>query len=147
MRHVYEGVKAVLKTNTNLQRVFIADPGPDVPVMPYIILWGPGAAVSSEPNLCMDDSFDDSFWVKVVAGTGEATFLGAEIVKGLLDRVSWFHDGAGNHGQTVPGATHRVETVFELSNPIQVDRDVFVPNTNRHPCFIDLRFRAWSEPI
>jgi hypothetical protein len=106
---------------------------PTEPTYPYILIWSSGGGLSPErPIADTHADVDDLIGVTTVAGTPAGVLIAQAVVRGVLDLKS----------PVVSGRT----TILELvtSQPVQLDRDVRNPTTNKNPAYgVDLyRYRA-----
>lgn len=107
---------------------------PDAPALPYVLLWGSSGVPSDDVPISGADDLTDLLGVTAVAGTPDGVLIVRSRVRTLLD---------GAH----PIVAGRLVTLrlFD-SRPTQVDREVTIPNTNRHPAYgVDL-YRLTSVP-
>lgn len=107
---------------------------PDAPAMPYLLLWGSSGVPSDDVPISGADDLTDVLGVTAVAGTPEGVLIVRDRVRALLD---------GAH----PTVAGRVVTLqlFD-SRATQVDREVTIPTTSRHPSYgVDL-YRLTSVP-
>lgn len=96
---------------------------PTAPAFPYVLLWGSGGTRSGEEALCGSSDLTDRLGVTCVATTPEAALTVLNRVRGALD---------DKH----PTVTGRFVTLrLWDSRAVQVDRDVVMPGTNRHPAY------------
>jgi len=106
---------------------------PTAPTLPYVLVWSSGGNLALErPVSDSHTDTDDLIGVTTVAGTPAGVLIAQAAVRGVLDLKS----------PVVAGRT----TVLELvsSQPVQMDRDVTIPGTNRNPAYaVDMyRYRA-----
>ncbi|MHA7132540.1 hypothetical protein [Oerskovia turbata] len=106
---------------------------PDAPEYPYVLLWASGRM---EPDALCDEVEDlnDILGVTAVGLSAEGVL---EVQRAIRPRL---HDAA-------PPVAGRSATLrYFDSQPVQVDRDVTIPASNRHPKFgVDL-YRLRSVP-
>jgi hypothetical protein len=138
-----DGVKPLIEGIDAVDSVHLGDAADDdgdgIPVPPYVVLEFPGSGRGDEESLTgAETATEGRFRVKAVAGTPE----GAGILLGLV-RAVLSPDGAW---AAVPIDGHRVEVVFERSEFVTVDRDVTIPQTNRHPGIGVDTYRLVSQP-
>lgn len=94
------------------------------PTYPYILVWGGDAAPAFEKPLDgKSDGVSDRVGVTIVAGTPAGVRMVHGDVRALLQ--------PGGYPRTVGG----FELTIRDHQPTQVDRDVKVTNTDRHPAF------------
>lgn len=130
-----EAMKARLETTG--RQVYLVDVPPGVtPAYPYYLIW---STTGSEETSSLDDEdeyLDDRVGVTNVGLTPEAVWSAAKKSRSLLV----------DHALAVEG--HKVEPFRRPeARDVQADRDVTLPNTNRHPYFgVDL-YRLVSQPI
>ena len=106
---------------------------PTEPAYPYHLIWSSGGGLA--PERPVSDSHadtDELIGVTTVAGTPAGVLIAQANVRTVLDLKS----------PVVAGRT----TILELvsSQPVQMDRDVKIPTTNRNPAYaVDMyRYRA-----
>ena len=127
MRAHMEAVKAMLEP---LGRdVYLVDvPEGSTLRYPYIILWSTTGRMISETLCGTQSDLDDLLGVTCVGMSPEAVWSVSSLPRGLL------LDEAPN----VEGR-HVAELRLYDTQSVQADRDVTLPNTNRHPYFgVDL---------
>ena len=108
---------------------------PDLPVFPYVLLWS-GAGRRRSETLCgTRDDLSDTLGVTMVAATAPGALIFSETVRALLD--DW--------APTVPGR-HCDELRSYDSQPVVVDRNITLPDTDRHPAYIVDLYRLSSTP-
>lgn len=127
---IIDAVRARLEANG--LRVYVVDV-PERPAFPYVVLWAAAGTPSTE--VALDGRFtdiDDTLGVTVTAGTPEGAFLLHEQVRGLL--ADW-------------RATAPRYAPLRLvdSQAVQVDREVTIPDTDRHPAFAVDLYRVTTE--
>lgn len=117
--------------------VYVSEAPSDAP-LPRIILWTSAGARSLDTGVVpVGDVIDDQLGVTLAAETAEAVLVLAPQARALLTPT-----GVGS--LTVTGRTVTLEHVE--ARAVQIDRDVTIPNTNRHPAYgVDL-FRLVSIP-
>lgn len=97
---------------------------PDSPTYPYALLWGPVWGSSAEVPLSGDDTdMDRSLMVTSVAGNPDLVLTFAERVKTIL------------HKSRPPVPDWVSDLRYVRSETADVDRQVTLPNSNRHPAF------------
>ena len=106
---------------------------PTEPTYPYHLVWSSGGNLALErPVSDSHADIDDLIGVTTVAGTPAGVLIAQANVRAVLDLKS----------PVVAGRT----TILELvsSQPVQIDRDVKIPETNRSPAYaVDTyRYRA-----
>lgn len=106
---------------------------------PYLLLWSSPGTPGVE--VALDDAqtdLDETFGITHVAATPEGVLTMTQRVRDVLTP-------RGRPGRlTVAG--HSVWLRLDDSRPIDVDRDVVIPATGRHPAFgVDL-YRLTSTP-
>lgn len=101
---------------------------PDTPTLPYLLVWGGDANPNREqPLSSRADGVSDRVGVTVVAGTPAGVRTVHKQARALLQP-----DG---YPITLGGYTLKIRD----HQPTQVDRDVKLTNTDRHPAFcVDL---------
>ena len=107
---------------------------PDTPVLPYFVLWGPSGTLPEESTVVgqLSTDFDTDVYVTAVAGTAEGVFTMQAAARSALSSLSV--------------AGHLVAVTLSDSRPLMVDRDVILPNTDRHPVYgVDV-YRIQSTP-
>lgn len=128
----FEAVRALLEPFG--KPVHIID-APGSPTYPYVLLWGsPGLLQAAEADGVQDD-IDDLVGVTHVAATPEAALV-------VVDRVRSYLMGAR---PVVEGRHVQPLRLFDSRN-VEVDRDVTMPATNRHPAYAVDLYRLVSEP-
>jgi len=108
---------------------------PDVPAYPYILLWSSAGVPGREVPLCdQHTDLDTQLGVTMVAATPLGVLRLAGLVRPILDGAPL----------TVPDRSARLDLVD--SRDVQVDRDVTLPQPDRHPAYgVDL-YRLRSTP-
>lgn len=108
---------------------------PEAPTYPYVLLWtSAGRMVSDEVCGKLDD-LNDILGVTIVGATPDAVLVAAPRVRSyLMDKQPQVE---GRHVQPL--------RLFDSQN-VDVDTDVTVPATNRHPAFAVDLYRLISEP-
>ena len=107
---------------------------PATPVLPYYLLWGPAGTLPEESTVAgqLAADFDTDVYVTAVAGTGEGVLTMQAAARSALASV------------TVSGRS--VALTLTDSRPLMVDRDVILPDTDRHPVYgVDV-YRLQSTP-
>ena len=107
---------------------------PDTPTLPYYIVWGPSGALPEEVTVAgqLWDDVDTDVYVTAVAGTAEGVLTMQAAARTVMRAV------------TVTG--RHVALTLTDSRPLMVDRDVILPNTDRHPVYgVDV-YRLQSTP-
>lgn len=108
---------------------------PEAPAFPYVLLWGTGGIAGPEQPMSGPADLTDRLGVTCVAGTPEGVLIAAARVRGVLD------------GAEPAVAGRRVWLSLWDSRAVQVDREVTIPNTNRHPAYgVDL-YALTSVPV
>lgn len=104
---------------------------------PYVLLWGTPGSDDVEPTLADDDAWSDLLGVTVVDDTALNTVGSAQQVRDLLD------------GLVVPVDSRHVQVHLRrsLGQTVQPDRDVTIPGTNTHPCFMVDRYLLVSQHV
>lgn len=107
---------------------------PETPATAYILLWGSSGLPSSEQPLRGPVDLTDGLGVTCVAATPYGVLSMRTAVRGVLDEAH-------------PVVAGRVVTLSLWdSRDTQVDRDVTLPDTGRHPAFgVDV-YRLMSVP-
>ena len=105
---------------------------PEKPTYPYALLWSTSGTLVSESLCGSDDDLDEPLGVTAAAGTPEGVLIFQGLVRELLDGSS----------PVVAGRSTNLD--LTLSQRVEVDRDVTIVDTNRHPAFgVDLyRYRS-----
>lgn len=108
---------------------------PEAPTYPYVLLWtSAGRMVSDEVCGKLDD-LNDILGVTIVGATPDAVLVATPRVRSyLMDKQPQV---ANRHVQPL--------RLFDSQN-VDVDTDVTVPATNRHPAFAVDLYRLISEP-
>lgn len=130
MRAEYDAIKAKLVA---LYTTYFVDV-PVTPTLPYFILWGAAGMLPTESRISgpLTTDFDTPVYVTAVAGTGEGVLTMQAAARSALASV------------TVSGRS--VALTLTESRPLLVDRDVILPNTDRHPVYgVDV-YRLQSVP-
>lgn len=100
---------------------------PEAPTLPYVLLWGTGGVAGPERPLSGPADLTDRLGVTCVAGTPDGVLIVTGRVRGALDGAR----------PTVVGRS--VWLNLWDARAVQVDREVTIPNTNRHPAYgVDL---------
>ena len=141
MRAHIAAIRARLETLTFTGRgvgdlVYLVDvPESVAPSFPYFLIWSStGREVTESLGDC-DTFIDDQVGVTVVALTPDGVWSAAAKARGALS----------GHVLAVSGYQPQPLRLTE-SRAVQADRDVTLPNVNRHPYFgVDL-YRLVSEP-
>lgn len=129
-----EAAKARLETLG--RQVYLVDvPEGVTPTFPYYLLWSSTGNDVTESLADCDDFLNDQLGVTTAALTPEGVWSATAKARGVLK----------GHALAVEG--HKVEPLkLTDARAIQADRDVTLPNSNRHPYFgVDL-YRLVSEP-
>lgn len=119
---------------------YAAPPGEDadvVPPVPYLVLggaWGFGEA----PVCGRTESLDTSVTVICAASTAEGADVVAGRVRSLLSPDGGF--------SRVPMAGRVVEVKADGFTEATVDRDLRLPNSNRHPGVAHVLLQMYSDP-
>ena len=130
MKAHYAAIEAALAA---LYTTYVVDV-PDTPVLPYFVLWGPSGTLPEESTVAgqLSTDFDTDVYVTAVAGTAEGVFTMQAAARSALSSLSV--------------AGHLVAVTLSDSRPLMVDRDVILPNTDRHPVYgVDV-YRIQSTP-
>lgn len=108
---------------------------PDLPAMPYILVWSSAGTPGREVPLCDERTdLDTQIGVTSVAATPLGALTLSASVRALLD---------GSEPVT-PGRSARLDLAD--SRPVDVDRQVTIPGSDRHPAYgVDL-YRLRSTP-
>lgn len=107
---------------------------PVTPVLPYYLLWGPAGTLPEELSATgqLATDFDTDVYVTAVAGTGEGVLTMQAAARSAL--------------ATVAVTGRLVVLTLTDSRPLMVDRDVVLPDTDRHPVYgVDV-YRLQSTP-
>lgn len=130
MKAHYTAIEAAL---TALYVTYVVDV-PATPTLPYYVLWGPAGTLPEESTVAgqLSTDFDTDVYVTAVAGTAEGVFTMQAAARSALSSLSV--------------AGHLVAVTLSDSRPLMVDRDVILPNTDRHPVYgVDV-YRIQSTP-
>ena len=104
---------------------------------PYALVWSSAGRPDIEPALVESSAFSDDLGVTVVAASPEGVLSVGERVRAAL---APFDGGSG----VVAG---RITYLHHYdSRPVQVDRDVTITATNRHPAYGVDMYRLVSTP-
>ena len=133
MRAHVDGVRNLLKA-AGITAYWV-----DVPVeptYPYALLWGPNWGVSNEVPLSGDDTgMDRNLMVTSVAVNPDLVLTFAGLVKGVLHKSS-------------PIVAGRATDLHYLRSEVAVvDRQVTLPDSNRHPAYSVEAYRYRSTKI
>ena len=110
------------------------DVSPDA-APPYLVLSAPGWGDAAEASVCASrESADVSLRVMATAGTTDGVRIMHTNVRRLLDRSHPRLEG------------RHLTVLWERSEFVDVDRDVTIPGTNRHPAWGVETYRLVSEP-
>lgn len=113
---------------------------PDAPTYPYVLLWTSAGAPGLETSLCgTNRDLDAVLGVTHVATSPEGALIATERVRGALQ------PGGDILRLNVPGRAAWLKR-FD-SRDVQVDRDVTLPASNRHPAFAVDLYRLTSTPL
>lgn len=116
----------------------LGDDPDEVPPVPYLVLgaaWGYGEEI---PVCATTASLDTTATVTCAASTAEGADVVAERVATLLS--------PGGAWQRVPLAGRTFEARATGFTQAEVDRDLRLPNSNRHPGVAHVLLRLHSEP-
>ena len=130
MKAHYAAIETAL---TALYTTYVVDV-PVTPTLPYFVLWGPSGTLPEESTVVgqLSTDFDTDVYVTAVAGTAEGAFTMQAAARSALSSLSV--------------AGHLVAVTLSDSRPLMVDRDVILPNTDRHPVYgVDV-YRLQSTP-
>lgn len=132
MKAHIDGIKVLLEPYGH--PVYFADV-PETPTYPYVLLWsGLGRLTSDEFDGAQDD-LNDLLGVTIVAATPEAVLVAGPRVRSYLLGERPIVEG------------RYVQPLYlHDSQQVTPDRDVTIPNTNRHPAFAVDLYRLISEP-
>lgn len=142
--HLRDGVKPVLATldppvNIHLGYAYATSTTSPIPPMPYFVLAGPTWGTPEEAPVCgVDEALDAEFRLTAVAANPES----AAILLGRARRLL----SPGTAWTRIPYVGRRVQVKFVRSEVLDVDRDVTIPATNRHPGYGVDSYRLVSEP-
>jgi len=104
--------------------------------LPYVLLWSPPGGLALErPVADSHADVDVLIGVTAVAGTPEGVLIVQQAVRTALDLKSPVVTGRVTSLELQPGST-----------PIQMDRDVTIPNTSRNPAYGVDMYRYRSTP-
>ena len=111
-----------------------------VPPVPYLVLRGAWRSPEEMPVCERTDSLDTPVYITGTASTAEGALV-------VLDRVR--RHLSPHLAPTVLAVTGRTAQVRWVRNEVepQVDRDLRLPNSNRHPGFGVDSYRLTSEPL
>lgn len=132
MKAHYSAIQAKLAT---LYTTYFVDV-PVTPVMPYFLLWGSAGTLPVEASASgpLATDFDTTFNVTAVAGTGEGVLTMQAAARAALAAT------------TVTGRHVAITLRTEQPTALIVDRDVVLPDTDRHPVYgVDV-YRLQSTP-
>lgn len=108
---------------------------PEVPTYPYVLLWSGLGRLTSDEFDGEQDDLNDLLGVTTVAANPDATLIaGARVRSYLLGK------------QPVVEGRYVQPLHLHDSQTVAVDRDVTIPNANRHPSFVVDLYRLISEP-
>ena len=130
MKAHYAAIEAALAA---LYTTYVVDV-PVTPTLPYYVLWGPAGTRPEEATVGgqLWDDVDTDVYVTAVAGTAEGVLTMQAAARSALSSLSV--------------AGHLVAVTLSDSRPLMVDRDVILPNTDRHPVYgVDV-YRLQSTP-
>ena len=121
MKAHIDAIKALLVSTG--YGVYFADV-PETPGYPYVLLWcSPGLMVAD--SLCgVQDVLDEPLGVTTAGANTDATLIAAGVVRAAL---------LGAHPTVAGRFVHELRLID--SQRVQVDRDVTLPGTNRHPSY------------
>lgn len=114
--------------------VYVGD-APGAPTYPYVLLWGSGGRLVSDEADGQQDDLNDLLGVTMVATTADAALMIPPAVRAVLIGARLVV--AGRHVQPLRLAN---------SQSVQVDQQVSLPPTNRHPAYVVDQYRVISEP-
>lgn len=113
---------------------------PDAPTYPYVLLWTSAGAPGLETPVCdTNRDLDAVLGVTHVATTPDGALIATERTRAVLQ------PGGGILRLSVPGRAAWLKR-FD-SRDVQVDRDVTLPASNRHPAFAVDLYRLTSTPL
>jgi len=105
------------------------------PTYPYVVLWSSAGMLVADTLDGIQDDLDELLGVTVAAATPEAVLTAVPLVRAaLLD------------AQPVVAGRYVQPLRFFDAVDVSVDRQVTMPNTNRHPAFAVDKYRLISEP-
>lgn len=108
---------------------------PDKPAYPYVLLWSSGGNLATVTVCAERDHLSDRLGVTCVS----------QSALGVLDVVRRTR-AALTGWSPASGSWHVQPLVVVDSQQAQVDRDVVLPNTNRHPSYAVDLYRLLGEP-
>lgn len=112
---------------------------PTNPTYPYVLVWTSAGSPGTEPAVCgPGEDIDAVVGLTHVAGTPEGALIVAHATRAVMKPT------VGPLRLDVPG--HAAWLTFFDSQNVQVDRDVTIPSTNRHPAFVVDLYRLTSTP-
>lgn len=132
-----------MKAHLQAVRAIVASLGYDVHIgdvpssaaYPYVLLWGSGGRMTS-PTLCgAQDDLNDLFGVTMTATNASAA----------LDMPPMIRTALLGSQLVVPGRFVQPLSLYDSQN-VQVDAQVTLPRSNRHPAYVVDLYRVISEP-
>lgn len=106
----------------------------------YLVLSSPGYGDAVEDSICgTGDDLDVPLRVTAVAGTPDGAVIMLNRVRALLS--------PGRDETRVPAEGLDVRVRFTRSEVVDVDRDVTITGTNRHPAYGVDTYRLVSQPV
>ena len=132
MKAHIDAIKALL-VSTGYD-VYFADV-PETPDYPYVLLWcSPGLMVADSLR-GVQDVLDEPLGVTTVGANTDATLIAAGVARAAL---------LGAHPTVAGRYVHELRLTD--SRPVRIDRDVTLPDTNRHPSYgVDI-YALKSDP-
>lgn len=102
---------------------------------PYVLLWSSAGRMISDEVCGTPDDLNDLLGVTTVAATADAALVAVRKVRSYL--MGKRPSVAGRYVQPLRLADSR---------PVEVDEQVSLPDTNRHPAYLVDLYRLISEP-
>jgi hypothetical protein len=107
---------------------------PDRPAFPYVLLWSTPGQPGIEASITADEDMSDLLGVTMVDTTPGNVLLLSTRTRGLLDTARLTVDGM------------LVTLSRTVSQTVQPDEAVTLPDTNQHPCFAVDRYQMVATP-
>ena len=112
---------------------------PSSPTYPYVLLWSSAGAPGREFVLAgVNEDIDEPIGVTAVAATPSGVLTMQKAIRAVLN------PGGALLGLVVPGRAASIR-LYD-SRPIDVDREVSIPSSNRHPALGVDMYRITSTP-
>lgn len=128
-----DAIKAAV-TDAGL-RVYFADAGLS-PAYPYVLLWTGSGRPADEVSVARSGDFVDDLGVTCVAGTPEGVLT---VQAAVRDALAPFAAGVATSGRLVWLSLYD-------SRAVQVDRDVTITSSGKHPAYGVDMYRLTSVP-